>query len=457
MYSCGWDMEDAQVNTGWSFRINGIFPRVILWLAISIVVDLPGLYSVSGSGWNSASILRQSLGEISSTAFLGVLFFLGAGLFLSSRFVRNYERIQQLVRPFIVFLLLTALYLVFRSIIIFNTFTQFGEVGAEINLAFVNGALLAVPLVSFIFCSLAAGVAIIIDDWRITTVAGCSLFLVVNLFLGMPHADAFHPEMSLFGPSHFYRAMILVFSGLYAIIPLSIQSWGGVTSIYSMIVPTLVYIILTLISVWTIKNYGTENLQRRHLLNKSDTIHVTEQEQMDETKLGNRLKARRKAVLICFLIFGLLIPIGGYSYTSMRSYDVTTVVYEAILRPTNGTLFYGEFTTEVPTPDVSRWIGFPLTILDWGDCPSPIQFEYAFGDGSIYDFLALNEQERWRPSRSENLENDQMVYLQSRSSGLDELAGVHYWAIRFYSDEWTSELGSLRVRISIVLRDMRLL
>jgi len=446
-------MEDAQVNTGWSFRINGIFPRVILWLAISIVVDLPGLYSVSGFGWNSASILRQSLGQISSTAFLGALFFFGAGLFLSSRFVRNYDRIQQLVRPFIMFLLLTALYLVFRSIIIFNTFTQFGEVGAEVNLAFVYGALLAVPIVSFMFCSLAAGLAIIVDDWRITTVAGCSLFLVVNLFLGMPYADAFFPEMSLFGPSHFYRAMILVFSGLYAIIPLSIQSWGGVTSIYSMIVPTIIYIILTLISVWTIKNYGTENLQRRHLLNKSDTILVTEQEQMNETRLRNRLKARRKAVLVCFLIFGLLIPVGSYSYTSNREYDVLTVLYEREIQPTNDMLFYGSFITEDPPPDVTQWIGFPMDIIDWGQCPSPITFEYAFGRGSINSFLDMNETDQWRLHLTKTLEDDRTQYFYNAYTGIDELGGLHYWAFRFYSNDWTDEQGALRVRISVVLRE----
>jgi len=447
-------MENAQVNTWWSFRIKGIFPRVTLWLVISIVVDLLGLYSVSGSGWNSASILRQSLGEISSTAFLGILFFLGAGLFLSSRFVRTCEGIQQLVKPFIMFLVLTALYLVFHSIIIFNTFTQFGEVGAEINLAFVFGALLAASIVSFIFCSLAAGLAIIIDDWRISTMAGCSLFLVVNLFLGMPHAPTLYPEISLFSPSHFYRAVILILSGLISLVPLSIQNWAGLYSLNYIIAPLIVYISLTLISVWVMIQYGKENQQRRQLLHKSDTIQMTEQEQTEETRLRTRLKARRRAVLVGFVVFGLLIPISGYSYTSSRVYDVRTVIYEDVLQPTNGELFYESFTTEVLPPDITQWIGFPLDIIEWGQSPSSITFEYVFRAGFIQDFFNMNESSRWRLSRSIILEADQMQYLYNTYSGLDELGGPHYWVFRFRSDDWTSEQAGLRIRISVVLREM---
>jgi hypothetical protein len=216
----------------------------------------------------------------------------------------------------------------------------------------------------------------------------------------------------------------------------------------------LVYIILTLLSVWTLKNYGTENLRRRHFLNKSDTIHVTEQEQMDETKLGNRLKARKKAVLVCLVVFGLLIPIGGYSYTSSRVYDVRTVIYEGILQPTNGELFYGSFITEVLSPDITQWIGFPLDIIDWGQCPSPITFEYVVRAGSIHDFYNMTENDRWRLAQTTSLKNDQTQYFYNSYLGLDELGGPHYWVFRFYSDDWTSEQAGPRIRISVVLREM---
>jgi hypothetical protein len=435
------------------------FPKVFLWLVVNGAAGLFGLFSVVGTGWSSEKIAMMTIGEISSITFLGLLFFLGAVAFFTFQNIESEtERNgRQIAKAFVAFLLLATVFLMVLSTIAFNMFSQFGEPGAEIGSAYICGALIASLVIAFIYCSLSAGLVFIVDDWRLPILIGCSLFLVTNLFLGMPNVASLYPEISLFSPSHFYRAMILLFAGFITSIPVSIQIWGGITSTVNLTLPILVYTILTICSLWAIKTYSGEYLRRRQLHSLSDSIEVTNLEQKEETQLREQLRTRRKAVLICFLIFGLLIPIGGYSYTSMRSYDVTTVVYEAILRPTNGTLFYGEFTTEVPTPDVSRWIGFPLTILDWGDCPSPIQFEYAFGDGSIYDFLALDEQDRWRPSQSENLENDQMVYLQSRSSGLDELAGVHYWAIRFYSDEWASELGSLRVRISIVLRDMRLL
>jgi hypothetical protein len=180
---------------------------------------------------------------------------------------------------------------------------------------------------------------------------------------------------------------------------------------------------------------------------------VTEQEQMDETRLGNRLKARRKAALVCFVVFGLLIPIGGYSYTSSREYDVYVAIYEGVLQPANGELFYESFITEALPPDITRWIGFPLDILDWGQCPTPITFEYVFRAGSIYEFFNMTENDRWRLSNTISLADDQTQYLYNSYSRLDELGGPHYWVFRFYSNDWTEEQGGLRIRISVVLRE----
>ncbi|MHA1662801.1 MAG: hypothetical protein ACTSVR_06050 [Candidatus Thorarchaeota archaeon] len=428
--------------------------RVVLWLVISIVYDAPGFIFVSGSGWNSNQIIRYSIAELSSSALLGVLFFLGASLFLSSRYTRFKEESdnRELVKSFIIFLFLTTMYLMCRSVFVMNAFVRFGEVGASVDVAFIYGALLTAPVISFIYCSLAAGLAIIVDDWRLTVTIGCGLFLVTN-FLGMPFATAYHPEISLFSPTHFYRAVLLIFSDLFVTLPLPIKAWGGLISVYYLMAPLIAYTILTGLSIWAFRNFGAENIRRNKLLVKFDTIQVTKQEQIEDTTLEKQLKARRKAVLVCFLVFGLLIPMGGYTYTSSIELEKITVIYENVIHPTNGELFYGIFTTEVPPPAVSRCIQFPLDILDWGQCSSPISFEYTFGEGPINDFLELDEEDRWQSSRTIYLEDDQTQYLYSRSSGLDELAGVHYWAFRFYSDDWTEEQGALRIRISVVIID----
>ena len=456
MSYCGWLMEELPESGGRISRNSSFISRVIIWLLLSIIVDFLGLYSTSGSGWDSASVIRQSLGEISSTMMIGVLFFLGAGLLLSSQSVRNPDETEKwyLLKPFIMFLLLTVIYLLIRPFIVFNVYEHFGDSSAIIDSGYIYSAMLAAPFGSFVFCSLGGGLAALVDDWRITTIVGCSLFVVVNLFLGMPHAPSRYPELSLFSPSHFYRAIILTLSGLYTLVPLSIQNWAGISPFNSIVAPSIVYIILTSISIWSLLYFGKENRQRCQLLRKSNTIQVTEQEQRDETKLGYRLKTRRKAVLVCFVVFGLLIPLGGYSYTSNRAHDVLTVIYEGILQPTNGELYYGSFNTEVLPPDISQWIGFPMDIIDWGQCPSPITFEYVVRDGSIAEFSNMNESERWWLSYTTSLDTDQIHYFYNSYHGLDELEGPHYWVFRFYSNDWTSEQSGLRIRISVVLREM---
>ena len=77
MSYCGWLMEELPESGGRISRNSSFISRVIIWLLLSIIVDFLGLYSTSGSGWDSASVIRQSLGEISSTMMIGVLFFLG--------------------------------------------------------------------------------------------------------------------------------------------------------------------------------------------------------------------------------------------------------------------------------------------------------------------------------------------------------------------------------------------
>ncbi|MHA1287699.1 MAG: hypothetical protein ACTSPB_09885, partial [Candidatus Thorarchaeota archaeon] len=115
--------------------------RVVLWLVISIVLDAPGFIFVSGSGWNSNQIIRYSIAELSSSALLGVLFFLGASLFLSSRYTRFKEESdnRELVKSFIIFLFLTTMYLMCRSVFVMNAFVRFGEVGASVDVAFIYG------------------------------------------------------------------------------------------------------------------------------------------------------------------------------------------------------------------------------------------------------------------------------------------------------------------------------
>ena len=429
--------------------------RVILWLVISVIFDVLGFISTSGSGWSSNQITMHSIAEISSSAIFGVLFFLGAALLLSSRFTRFKEESdnRELVKSFIIFLFLTTMYLFCKSVIAFNTFVRFGEDGASVGVAYFYGAVLAAAAISFIYCSLAAGLAIVVDDWRLTVAIGCGLFLVTNLFIGMPFVSATYYDIPLFSPTHFYRVVLLIFSGFFMALPYSIQVWGGLSSIYHVIIPLLVYVILTGFSIWAFRKFGAENIQRTKLLVKSDTIQVTEQEQVRDTTLRRRLKARRKAVLMCFLVFGLLIPVVGYSSWSDRDTRQLTVIYQRELSPTNGELFYGAFITEVAPPDVSRYMQFPLDILDWGQCPSYITFEYTFGEGSINDFLELDEQDRWRSSRTIDLVPSQTQYCYSHASGLDEHAGVHYWAFRFYSNAWTEEQGALRIGISVVLID----
>lgn len=443
-------MKRREIN-----RDIGLIPKLIFWLTLSFTIDFLGLFSISGSGWDSGIVLKMCLSQISSSLVLGVLFHLGAALFLTSRFDNSEKEKSdmRLILSFASFYLITTLYLILMSHFVFNTFLRFGDTTAELDLAYVYGAMFAAPIVSIIFCTLAAAIAVTVDDWRLTLLIGCSFFLVVNLFLGMPFAESQYSEVSLFSTSHFYRATILLLSGQFSTIPLSIREWAGLNPISHLIIPVLTYSILSLISGWAVHIFGRKNLRRRELMAKVGLTQVSEQDLIEETKLEGQLKNRRQAVLVCLLIFGLLIPVGGYTYNSSKGYDKLVVLYENELSSQNGTLFCETFITGIAPPSVTRWIGFPFDILDWGNCPSPIHFEYVFGFGSVNDFLLMNENDRWRFSHIVDLEYGQTSYLYSSLSGIDELAGNHYWVFRLYSDEWTNELGALRIRISVILRD----
>jgi len=429
--------------------------KILLWLLVSSLLDYLVVISISGLEWSTDAIIKISLGAISSVSTTGILFFLGAIVFMSSRrFKTGYEqRGRQIVKQFLLFVLLTTLYLMVFSTFVFNYYQRFGEVGASLPPEFLYGALIAVPVVALVFCLIATGLTVLLDDWRLTLLVGCTLFFLGNLFFGMPSANTQYPEISLFSPSQFYRGMILLCIGFYMIIPHSLKFWGGLVSPTAMVLPILFYISLTLISLRTIKVYGQQNLYYRQLQALTGSIEENEGEHREAFRLRSQLKSRTKSVIVGFLIAGLLLPTAGYTYTSARTYESFTVIHEEIIEPINGELFYGSFVTEVPIPDITRWIGFPFIVIDWGLYPGPIQFEYVLGIGTTYDFLSMNENDRWRLAQRTNLEHETTEYHVHKYTGIDESAGVYYWAFRFVGDGWTSDFGSIVVRISVVLRE----
>ncbi|MHA1927964.1 MAG: hypothetical protein ACTSV2_05195 [Candidatus Thorarchaeota archaeon] len=429
--------------------------KILLWLIVSVSFDLLGLLSLSGSGWNSNAIIMMSLGIISGVSMLGILFFAGATVFISPSHTQiEYENYPKLIlKQFLLFLSISTVYLMLLSIATFNTLQRFGEAGAVVAPEILYGSLLATPFIALFYCSIATGIVILVDDWRMTLLIGCILFFLGNLFFGMPGNDAQFPEISLFSPSHFYRGMIFLCIGFLTTIPHTLSIWGGVVSSSAMVLPILFYTILTLTSIRIIKVYGPQNLHNRQLQTLTGSIEENEGEHLKAFQLRSQLKSRRKSVLVGFLIVSLLLPITGFTYTSVRTPESFTVVYEEVLEPTNGDLFYGSFVTEESIPKTTRWIGFPIIVLDWGLAPSPIQFEYVFGIGTTGDFLSMNENDRWRQAQSTNLEHKTTEYHVQEYTGIDEGAGGYYWAFRFVGNDWTSDLGSIVVRISVVLRE----
>ncbi len=427
--------------------------KILLWLIVSVSIDLLALLSFSGFGWDLDTIIEVSLGIISGVSLLGILFFAGAIVFMSGSHIKiedvNYPKL--ILKQFLLFLLLSTAYLMVLSIATLNTIQRFGGTGTVVTPEILYGFLLATPFIALVFCFIAAGLVILVDDWRLTLLIGCTLFFFGNLFFGMPSANAQYPGISLFSPSQFYRGIVFLCIEIFTTIPYTLKVWGGLVSPFAMVFPIMFYISLTLISLLIIKVYGKQNLYYRQLQTLTGLIEENEGKHLEAFHLRNQIKSRRTSVFVGFLIVSLLLPITGYTYASIRPYESYSVIYEQIIEPTNGEIFYGSFFTETQTPDTTLWIGFPFIIIDWGQCPNSIQFEHVVGKGTTSDFLSMNENDRWRLSQSITLEPETTEYMINEYTGLDETARSHYWAFRFISDNYTWENGKMTVRISVVL------
>jgi hypothetical protein len=437
--------------------------RLAGWFSISMMLDVLRLISWRSSDLSADEIVTYSIEQISSTFEFAVLFFLGAALLFSSS--SSESRMQWegrwLVQRFVVLLSLTTLYLAVLTLSVYLTFLQFGEPGAVVEIAYIVAAIITAPVMSFIFCSLAAALAVAVDDWRISFLIGCSLSFMVNLSIGPPFMEAQYPEISLFSPSHLYRAVVVSVSRLFTIVPVSIRIQMGLYSGVTLLAPAVFYAAASAASLWIVRTLGRGNLKRRRITDKlegADMMTVTVKEQSEKARLTRQLKRRRQAVLGCALILVLVVPVGGVTYRLNSRYDRRMVVYESPssgLDLSNGTVVSGTFRAEAPPPEIARFIGFQLEVLDWSQCPGQIQFERTFGMGSINDFLAMNETQRWQFSRMTEMDKEQTSYGHDTWARVLDTSALQYWAFRLYSSEWTEEHGSIHVSIVVLLRDLR--
>ncbi|MFW9890005.1 MAG: hypothetical protein ACFFER_17620 [Candidatus Thorarchaeota archaeon] len=438
--------------------------RLAGWLSISMVLDVVRLSSWRSSALNADEIVTYSVEQISSTFEIAVLFFLGAALLLtsSSSESRTQWEDRWLVQRIVVLLFLTTLYLAVLTLSVYLAFLQFGETGAMVEIVYVVAGIMAAPIMSVIFCSLAAALAVAVDDWRISFLIGCSLSLMVNLSIGPPFVEAQYPEISLFSPSHLYRAVVVTVSGLFTIVPMSIRIQMGLYSGVTLVAPAVFYAAASAASLWIVRTLGRENLKRKRItdkLERADMMTMTLKEQSEKARLTRLLKRRRQVVLACALILVLVVPVGGVTYRLNSRYDRRMVIYESPpsgLNLSNGTVVSGTFKAEAPPPEIARFIGFQLEVLDWCQCPGQIKFERTFGVGSIDDFLAMNETQRWEFSRMTEMDKEQTSYGHDTWARAPDTSALQYWAFRLHSSEWTEEHGSIHVSIVVMLRNLQL-
>jgi len=300
-----------------------------------------------------------------------------------------------------------------------------------------------------------------VDDWRISFFIGCSLSFMISLSIGPPFVEAQYPEISLFSPSHFYRAIVVTVSGLFTIVPMSIRIQMGLYSGVTLVAPAVFYAAASAASLWIVRTFGRENLKRKRITDRlegADMMTVTVKEQSEKARLTRLLKRRRQAVLGCALIFVLVVPVGGVTYRLNRRYDRRIVVFESPasgLSLSNGTVVSGIYMAEAPPPEIARFIGFQLEVLDWCQYAGQMQFERTFGVGSINDFLAMNETQRWQFSRMTEMNKEQTSYGHDTWARISDTSVLQYWAFRFYGSEWTEGHGSIHVSIVVMLRDLQ--
>ncbi|TET09763.1 MAG: hypothetical protein E3J86_07245 [Candidatus Thorarchaeota archaeon] len=336
----------------------------------------------------------------------------------------------------------------------------FSELSSQISMAaYIPGAALASFIVTLILCPVGMMLTLALDDWKLSTVAGSALFLIIAFGTGMPSSPARYPELALLGPVQYFRAVASSLAGVEFLSPLDmVNSFGVYFTSELLIVPSIVLSVLSVLSLWVSRRLFEQNLLmwRLELSPWSDQV-IPEDEKIDLQEKMTRIKKERKrfkrnALSILVLLIFIIPPI-GYGYTVYREVNDLTILYEGEHNLPNGQWLYQEFSTTRPPIPQGMLIRYEIDILDWGESPDNLIRQHGCLKMTLADFESMNDGERFYAGFASG---SGLIKPETRDRGsygvslYDDMSHM-VWAMRFVDSNWNITSGVLTFSIRVLL------
>ncbi|MGY5854492.1 MAG: hypothetical protein RTU92_13070 [Candidatus Thorarchaeota archaeon] len=242
-----------------------------IWAVVSFAIPVLMFQPMIIEGAQPIDVSIESINLIAEILVFGLPFFLGTAIFFSPMNVnygfreppsRSNDRRLFLIR-FSSFWLLCSLYLVILTIAGFVSLAVRYNVDLSLVISSMLRVSVAAPIIALLLCPIPILLSVVIDNWKLTTALGCILFFVIAFATGMPRFPLKYPELALIGPVQLYRAIALFLSGI--VFPTSsamINIFGIYIMIESIVLPTAVFTLVAILSLWVSLRVLPQNYER---------------------------------------------------------------------------------------------------------------------------------------------------------------------------------------------------
>ena len=297
--------------------------------------------------------------------------------------------------------------------------------------------------------------ALILDDKKLSVIIGVVLFIALTMATGSPGFPVNYAEIAFLGPG------ILLSAILFALIG-GIGSYGSDWYVglhfseIQLIVPLLIWILISIISTWGASKFYYLNMKR--WIAESNQWVSTEAGDEDKpvniTKLHDELKRRRKTTTAFALAFILIIPFSSTGYVNIRQEEWTKVVYES---PPGGETvqvgewLYGPFTGIEASENIHLVVGCQGELLSGGGGGAYFEMNFDHREMSYNELLAMNETELEDKFGRGTSGNYGSTTTFSTGWGGPIHEDEYVWVLRFLDVGGQTD-GSIRVSFRVLIR-----
>ncbi len=448
--------------------------NLLYWGLASLISVIGALLTLPGVVYTEISSFELAMRTINVVAYaftLSIPFLIGASVLLTTE--DSHKSFVDLSMSgtthrgmytscFILLLMLCSSFTVLLTV---GSFILSQLASSLFMLQYILGTAIAAILMTVLLCPMGVLLAVVFDDWKTSTGFGCGLFLAVAFTTGMPSSPARYTELVFLGPAQYFRALAASLSGIEFPSALEmINHFGVYFTLESLIVPTIVIILLSVLSLWTSNRVFKQNIQvwcfdhdpwgSQHL----DETQLTGQPPREMLERARTIKKKRKQLrryAMAILVLGIfLIPTAGYGYTVYRETSDTTLLYQNQHSLPIGQWLYGEFSATRPQWPLSLMVRYEISVLDWNGCPDSLIRQHGCQMLTFEEFGTLNDTERWNAgyAMGSGLVNPETRDEGSYGVNLSNESSYMVWALRFVDSNWNITSGVLTFSISVYLQ-----